>query len=229
MSRERAIAAVEGMNDDESIDSITLAAATAVGPVKLQAVYVDENGGDMSPSLMSVGFRIPLGSAELRGHMTRSDPDMKSRDDNEAWGLLVMNDFGGGYFGMIGIGNYEDGGKGMAGSPMVTGGQYVVHAAGDTAIEGVEVGDSRLAVQTEIDNTSRDKTVMNYKAATDGVHKDAGDMDNIYVSLTKSMGGGLSLIAEYSTVTKTVTDAMDYMDDDDETTNTFVLSLLQSF
>ena len=35
-----------------------------------------------------------LGSAEVRGHMTSVDADVDGRDDDEAWGLLVMNDFG---------------------------------------------------------------------------------------------------------------------------------------
>ena len=106
------------MDDSESIDSVTFAAATALGPVKLQVAYVDENGsdatGDRSPNLLALGFRAPLGSAEVRGHMTQVDADIEDRDDNKAWGLLVMNDFGGGYFGMIGVGSYTDGGKEVA-------------------------------------------------------------------------------------------------------------------
>ena len=103
-------------DDGESIDSVTIGAATSLGPVKLQLAYVDENGSDAtddaSPNLVSFGFRAPLGSAEIRGHMTEVDADVDGRDDDEAWGLLVMNDFGGGYFGMIGVGSYTDGGKG---------------------------------------------------------------------------------------------------------------------
>lgn len=87
-----------GAADDEDIDSVTIGAATAVGPVKLQGVVVNENG-DAQNDLTSVGFRAPLGSAEVRGHVTEDD------SDNEAWGLLVMNGFGGGYSGMIGMGN----------------------------------------------------------------------------------------------------------------------------
>ena len=192
-----AVADKAAVDDSESIDSVTFAAATALGPVKLQLAYVDENGSDVSndrsPNLLSFGFRAPLGSAEIRGHMTSVDADMEGRDDNEAWGLLVMNDFGGGYFGMIGVGNYTDGGKGVA-------------AAADTT----------------------------------AVHSDAGNRENMYVSLTKSLGGGLSAIAEYSTVSVTVSDigagaddtlggADDVVDDDEETTNKFLLSLLQSF
>ena len=91
------------------------------------------------------------------------------------------------------------------------------------------------------------------RPGTTGVHKNAGDMTNVYVSLTKSFGGGLSAVAEYSTVSKTVSkftkattaniptadteaegvtvqtiqDAS--LDDDEETTNKFLLSLVQSF
>ena len=201
-----AVAHKAAMDDGETIDSVTFAAATALGPVKLQVAYVDENGseatGDRSPSLLSLGFRAPLGSAEVRGHMTSVDTDMDNRDDNEAWGLLVMNDFGGGYSGMIGVGSFTDGGKG-----------------GDGA-------------------GSAPATNRNAPGYTAPVHKNAGDMTNAYVSLTKSFGGGLSAFAEYSTVTKTVTKAIPAgqdvedgftVDDDEATTNTFNLYLVQSF
>ncbi len=193
-----AVADKAAVDDSESIDSVTFAAATALGPVKLQLAYVDENGsdvsGDRSPNLVSLGFRAPLGSAEIRGHMTQVDADVDMRDDNEAWGLLVMNDFGGGYFGMIGVGTYTDGGK-------------EVIATADVA----------------------------------PVHGDAGDRTNVFVSLTKSLGGGLSAIAEYNTVSVTksmqrtatdgtaLTGAERVADDDEDTTNKFLLSLLQSF
>ena len=196
---------IDEVSENESIDSVTFAAATALGPVKLQLAYVDENGNvsfkqgnvkttyKRSPNLLSFGFRAPLGSAEIRGHVTEVDADMEGRDDDEAWGLLVMNDFGGGYSGMIGVGSYTDGGKGVA-------------AATDT----------------------------------EAAHKNAGDQTNAYVSLTKSFGGGLSAIAEYSTVSVTVSDigagaddtlnsADDVVDDKDQNTNKFLLSLLQSF
>ena len=208
--------AVAAKDDSESIDSVTFGAATALGPVKFQLAYVDENGSDASmdrsPNLLSLGFRAPLGSAEVRGHMTSVDADVDGRDDDEAWGLLVMNDFGGGYFGMIGVGSYTDGGKGRSGAAMVTG-------TADTK----------------------------YMARKDPVHKNAGDMTNAYVSLTKSFGGGLSAVAEYSTVSKTVSDFTAFddasdddeatqvmaqnasLDDDEETTNTFQLYLVQSF
>ena len=62
---------------------------------------------------------------------------------------------------------------------------------------------------------------------------------NVYVSLTKSFGGGLSAVAEYSTVTKTVsTDPTApgatvadgaVAGDDKEKTNKFLLSLVQTF
>ncbi len=226
------IPAVAAKDDSESIDSVTIAAATALGPVKLQVAYVDENGseatGDRSPNLLSLGFRAPLGSAEVRGHMTSVDADMDNRDDNKAWGLLVMNDFGGGYSGMIGVGSYTDGGKGSMAKAAVIGGVGADNEAG----------------------TADD---VAYAARKDPVHKNAGDMTNVYVSLTKSFGGGLSAVAEYSTVSKTVSkftkattaniptadteaegvtvqtiqDAS--LDDDEETTNKFLLSLVQSF
>ena len=197
------------MDDSESIDSVTFAAATALGPVKLQVAYVDENGsdatGDRSPNLLSFGFRAPLGSAEVRGHVTQVDADIEDRDDNKAWGLLVMNDFGGGYFGMIGVGSYTDGGKG---------------------------GDGAGTSPAQANRLDPD-------GYTAPVHKNAGDRENVFVSLTKSLGGGLSVIAEYNAVTKTVTKAIPYaqdvaadgftVDDDEENTNKFLLSLLQSF
>ena len=223
--------AVAAKDDSESIDSVTIAAATALGPVKLQMAYMDENGseatGDRSPNLLSFGFRAPLGSAEVRGHMTSVDADVEDRDDNKAWGLLVMNDFGGGYSGMIGVGSYTDGGKGSM---------------------------AKAAVIGSDNDTADDKTDDTmYKARKDPVHKNAGDMTNVYVSLTKSFGGGLSAVAEYSTVSKTVSkftkattanipasatsaegvtvqtiqDAS--LDDDEETTNKFLLSIVQSF
>ena len=69
-----------------------------------------------------------------------------------------------------------------------------------------------------------------YKAATKGEHKDAGDLTTLYASLTKSFGGGLSVVAEYSTFTETITEIKDgSVDDDDETTNEFHLSLIQTF
>ena len=220
--------AVAAKDDSESIDSITFAAATALGPVKFQLAYVDENGSDVSddqsPNLLSFGFRAPLGSAEVRGHMTQVDADIEDRDDNKAWGLLVMNDFGGGYFGMVGVGSYTDGGKHSGGTVAVTGGSGTDGTAG----------------------TADD---VRYKARTNPTHKNAGDMTNAYVSLTKSLGGGLSIIAEYSTVSKTVSDFTaiadvdatitdagerqtaqnDSLDDDEETTNKFLLSILQTF
>ena len=212
----RAVPAVTykaAMDDSESIDSVTFAAATALGPVKLQLAYVDENGSDVSkgsdgkkrsPNLVSFGFRAPLGSAEVRGHVTQVDADVEGRDDNKAWGLLVMNDFGGGYFGMIGVGSYTDGGK-----------------------ENVGAGTSPAANR----NAAADYTAP--------AHKNAGDRTNAYVSLTKSFGGGLSAVAEYSTVTETITKAVPAatdvtadafnLDDDEENTNKFLLSLVQSF
>ena len=208
----RAVPAVTykaAMDDSESIDSVTFAAATALGPVKLQVAYVDENGSDAtgkrSPNLLSFGFRAPLGSAEVRGHMTQVDADtMEDRDDNKAWGLLVMNDFGGGYFGMIGVGSYTDGGKGDDG-------------------DGTAPAVNRNAG-------------AGYTAPA---HKNAGDMTNMYAMLTKSFGGGLSANVEYSTVSKTitkaipagqdVTDSAFTVDDDEENTNTLVLYLLQNF
>ena len=221
--------AVAAKDDSESIDSVTIAAATALGPVKFQLAYVDENGSDASddrsPNLLSLGFRAPLGSAEVRGHMTSVDADVDGRDDDEAWGLLVMNDFGGGYFGMVGVGSYTNGGKGSMAKAMVTG------SAGT-------------------DNEAGTADDVAYAARKDPVHKNAGDMTNAYVSLTKSLGGGLSVVAEYSTVSKTVSDftavgdipADDIsgdataqtiqdasLDDDEETTNTFQLYLVQSF
>ena len=212
------------VKDDESIDSVTIGAATALGPVKLQLAYMTENGslsykdGDgekgtvsRDPSLVSFGFRAPLGSAEIRGHMTEVDADLDGRDDNEAWGLLVMNDFGGGYSGMIGVGSYTDGGKAVA-------------AKDGTTIDSVEVD------------------------AVSPIHQNAGDQTNVYVSLTKSFGGGLSAVAEYSTVSVTKTKLGagtdgeigtqgagasgtndDVANDDKEKTNTFLLSLVQSF
>ena len=260
MRRERPVSAVAAMDDDKTIDSITIGAATSLGPVKFQLAYVDENGsdatGDRSPNLLSLGFRVPVGSAEIRGHMTEVDPDVSMRDDNEAWGLLLMNDFGGGYFGMIGVGNYTDGGKGMAGTSEVMGGMYATTIA-DGTTEGVTAEmirfrevkttdtDTRYArydngqtvtVATDNDSAgdavnqvnSEDIEEKKYKAATKGVHKDAGDMTNLYVSLTKSFGGGLSAVAEYSTVSTTVTE-MDGVGDDKETTNEFHLSLIQTF
>ena len=198
-------------DDGESIDSVTIGAATSLGPVKLQLAYVDENGSDAtddaSPNLVSFGFRAPLGSAEIRGHMTEVDADVDGRDDDEAWGLLVMNDFGGGYFGMIGVGNYTDGGKGSDGS------------TGTRPAANLNMGDNPV-----------------YESP---VHENDGDRTSVYVSLTKSFGGGLSAVAEYNTVTKTVsTDptapGADVADgavagDDEEKTNKFLLSLVQTF
>ncbi len=264
-------------NDGETIDSVTFAAATALGPVKLQVAYVDENGsaatGDRSPNLLSLGFRAPLGSAEVRGHMTSVDADMKDRDDNEAWGLLVMNDFGGGYSGMIGVGNYTDGGKGKMHENAVLGGRYATKTRTgetDTTIDDTDDGidqtreaanilliegpganaddpsvyyNAHTGAMVTVSNDDNANTApsegvvtvhsddiedRDYVAEKTGVHKNAGDMTNLYVSLTKSFGGGLSAIAEYSTTSKTVT-AADGMDDDKETTNKFLLSLIQSF
>ena len=204
-----AVVAKPAMDDSESIDSVTFAAATALGPVKFQLAYVDENGSDASmdrsPNLLSLGFRAPLGSAEVRGHMTSVDADVDGRDDNEAWGLLVMNDFGGGYFGMIGVGSYTDGGKGDKVDPDAT------------------------AVRP----ASQYVTTEGYTALK---HKNAGDMTSMYAMLTKSFGGGLSANVEYSTVTKTVSkdvtpigEAAVLADDDDETKNTVAIYLLQNF
>ena len=148
-ARVTAAADVAAAKDDgETIDSVTFAAATALGPVKLQVAYVDENGsaatGDRSPNLLSLGFRAPLGSAEVRGHMTSVDADMKDRDDNEAWGLLVMNDFGGGYSGMIGVGNYTDGGKGKMHEDAVFGGMYATATqTGEDDDENTDADESR--------------------------------------------------------------------------------------
>ena len=268
--RERTTDAVAAKDDDKTIDSVTIGAATSLGPVKLQLAYVDENGsaatGDKSPNLLSLGFRVPLGSAEIRGHMTEVNPDNSMRDDDEAWGLLVMNDFGGGYFGMIGVGNYTDGGKGKMGTAGVMGGLYARTA---TTVDGdvvtpttgdmirlektVTPGTDRTTAPTTtyrrydtdaevtvVDPTAENVTLAEgnvdvnkieerqYKAATKGEHKDAGDMTNLYVSLTKSFGGGLSAIAEYSTTSTAVTEA-DGIGDDKETTNKFLLSLVQTF
>ncbi len=196
----------EGTKDNESIDSVTIGAATALGPVKLQLAYVDENSsGDHSPNLVALGFRVPLGSAEIRGHMTEVDADNEMMDDDEAWGLAVITDFGGGYSGAIGVGNYTHGGQGDLGM-------------GDSPAEGEEAS-------------------AEYKMPT---HEDAGDITSAFVSLNKSFGGGLSAFAEYSTVTKTITGAVppsttvgangDFtVDDDKEKTNTFVVSLIQTF
>ena len=198
-----AVARKDAKDDDETIDSVTIGAATALGPVKLQLAYVDENGSDAtdkkSPSLLAVGFRVPLGSAEVRGYMMEVDADADMRDDNEAWGLMVMNDFGSGYFGVAGVGNYSDGGKGK---------------------DGVGVKPTAYS------------TVAIHSAYTAPVHKNAGDKTSAYVSLNKSLGGGLSVIAEYVTVTKTITKAIPDGTDfssDDETESTFQLSLVQSF
>ena len=198
----------EGTKDNESIDSVTIGAATALGPVKLQLAYVDENGSDVSegrsPNLVALGFRVPLGSAEIRGHMTEVDADDEMMDDDEAWGLALITDFGGGYSGAIGVGNYTHGGQGDPG-----------------------MGTSATADQSASED---------YEMPT---HEDAGDMTSAFVSLNKSFGGGLSAFAEYSTVTKTVTKAIpagqdvianDFtVDDDKEKTNTFVVSLIQTF
>ena len=219
--RSTKTAAKAAMDDSESIDSVTFGAATALGPVKFQLAYVDENGSDASmdrsPNLLSLGFRAPLGSAEVRGHMTSVDADVEGRDDNEAWGLLVMNDFGGGYFGMVGVGSYTDGGKGTPFSAAMRG-------------DGDPIGDDGSGGE----DTS-DVLPAKYTAAK-GTHKNDGDQTNVYASLTKSFGGGLSAVAEYSTVTKTVTemtkDAAGMatgIDDDESTTNTFQLYLVQSF
>ncbi len=196
MRRERAVPAVAAKDDDKTIDSVTIGAATSLGPVKFQLAYVDENGSeatdDKSPNLLSLGFRVPLGSAEIRGHMTEVDPDDSVRDDNEAWGLLLMNDFGGGYFGMIGAGNYTDGGKGKMGAQAVVGGLYATPVGGeriritqdgttytntaDTTSTGTIVTgtDTPTAGQIHENDIKEEK----YKAATKGEHKDAGDMTN---------------------------------------------------
>ena len=221
-------AAKDAKDDDKTIDSVTIGAATSLGPVKLQLAYVDENGSaatdNRSPSLLSFGFRAPLGSAEIRGHMTSVDADMKNHDDDEAWGLLVMNDFGGGYFGMVGVGSYTNGGKG----------EFTRAKLGDG--DGTEDEDDDLPAM--------------YTPAN-GTHKNHGDMTNAYVSISKSFGGGLSVVAEYSTVTETTSkltmgDATDDdvtgtlatenlaqvatgVDDDEKTTNKFQLYLIQSF
>ena len=269
--RERTTDAVAAKDDDKTIDSVTIGAATSLGPVKFQLAYVDENGseatGDKSPSLLSLGFRVPLGSAEIRGHMTEVDADDSMRDDNEAWGLLVMNDFGGGYFGMLGVGNYTDGGRGKMGTAAVVGGLYArVAETVDGSVVTPTTGDmirlEKTVTPSTADRTTAPTTTYRnydtdaevpvgdpddtgftlaegnvdetkieereYKAATKGEHKDAGDITNLYVSLTKSFGGGLSAIAEYSTNSTTVTE-MDGIGDDKETTNKFLLSLLQTF
>ena len=218
--RSTKTAAKAAMDDSESIDSVTFGAATALGPVKFQLAYVDENGSDAtedrSPNLLSFGFRAPLGSAEVRGHMTTVDPDVSGHDDNKAWGLLVMNDFGGGYFGMVGVGSYTDGGKGTP---------FAAAMRGD----GTPVGGA------DPENPDTSDTLPAKYTAAKGKHKNDGDATNMYVSLNKSFGGGLSAVAEYSTVTKTVTemtktnDVADGIDDDEETTNKFQLYLIQSF
>ncbi len=272
VSRSTPVEAEAAKDDDKTIDSVTIGAATSLGPVKLQLAYVDENGSeatdDKSPSLASVGFRVPVGSAEIRGHMTEVDPDDSMRDDNEAWGLLLMNDFGGGYFGMIGVGNYTDGGRVTDPKAAVLGGRYATKTRTTTADDAAttDVDESRananiLIIETaDPDNAgeslyynaetgdpitvndtageSTDGTVVtvheddiedkDYVAGKKGVHKDAGDMTNLYVSLTKSFGGGLSATAEYSTTSTTVTE-MDGIGDDKETTNKFLLSLIQTF
>ena len=249
-------------DDDKTIDSVTIGAATSLGPVKFQLAYVDENGseatGDKSPNLLSLGFRAPLGSAEIRGHMTEVNPDDSMRDDDEAWGLLVMNDFGGGYFGMIGVGNYTDGGKGKMHEKAMRGGLYAKTQTGVSDDAATDADETRSTEEISLVQTDSDGTAEYYNAVTGnvvtvdantttagevqtgdiverdyvaekkGVHKDAGDMTNLYVSLTKSFGGGLSAIAEYSTNSTTVTKA-DGVDDDKETTNKFLLSLMQTF
>ena len=208
-------------DDGESIDSVTVAAATALGPVKLQLAYVDENGSDAtddkSPNLLSLGFRVPLGSAEVRGHLTEVDADVDMRDDDEAWGLVVMNDFGSGYYGVIGVGNYTDGGKGTP---------FAAAMAGD----GDPVNDDGSGGEDATDLLPAEYTPAK------GTHKNDGDATNVYVSLTKSFGGGLSAVAEYSTITTTTTEMTKNaagmatgIDDDEETNNTFHLYLIQSF
>ena len=254
--------AVAAKDDSESIDSVTIAAATALGPVKLQMAYMDENGseatGDRSPNLLSFGFRAPLGSAEVRGHMTTVDPDVDGHDDNEAWGLLVMNDFGGGYSGMIGVGSYTSGGAaGMAKAARIGGLYYTSEGADAMPVRVMKQSDgSYTAVDGSTDvsgATGTNVKEQKYAARKDPVHKNAGDMTNAYVSLTKSFGGGLSVVAEYSTVSTTVSDftkAHDItdaavtaagdgasiaslqnasLDDDEETTNKFLLSVVQTF
>ena len=253
--------AVAAKDDSESIDSVTIAAATALGPVKLQMAYMDENGseatGDRSPNLLSFGFRAPLGSAEVRGHMTTVDPDVDGHDDNKAWGLLVMNDFGGGYSGMIGVGSYTSGGAvGMAKAARIGGLYYTPADAGAVPARVIKEDGSYTAADGSTDVSGATDTNVKeqkYAARKDPVHKNAGDMTNAYVSLTKSFGGGLSVVAEYSTVSTTVSDftkAHDItnaaitaagagasiaslqnasLDDDEETTNKFLLSVVQTF
>ena len=167
-------------DDDKTIDSVTIGAATSLGPVKFQLAYVDENGseatGDKSPNLLSLGFRVPLGSAEIRGHMTEVDPDDSMRDDDEAWGLLVMNDFGGGYFGMIGVGNYTDGARVKMGTDAVIGGMYATKTRTGTSDDtDTEADESRADANTLLirTNTGTDATpevpVYEYRDANTGV------------------------------------------------------------
>ncbi len=189
----------EAADDDESIDSVTIGAATALGPVKFQVAYVDENGsdatGDRSPSLLSFGFRAPLGSAEIRGHMTEVDADTDMRGDDEAWGLLVMNDFGGGYFGMIGVGNYEDGA------------QEVVNAGADGDINATD--DNFVETHGDAGDLT-DAYVSLTKSFGGGLSAIA---EYRTVSKTKSTVGTADTPAN----------------DDKEKMNTFLVSLLQSF
>ena len=182
--RSKTTAAEAAKDDGETIDSVTFAAATALGPVKLQVAYVDENGsaatGDRSPNLLSLGFRAPLGSAEVRGHMTSVDADMKDRDDNEAWGLLVMNDFGGGYSGMIGVGNYTDGGKGKMHEDAVFGGMYAKTQTAEADDENTDADESRstkeiFLVQTD---SNSDGTDEYYNVETGAVVPVSADTTN---------------------------------------------------
>lgn len=140
--------------DDEDIDSVTVGVATALGPVKLQVAAVNENG-ETQNDLTAFGFRVPVGSAEVRGHVTEAD------NDDEAWGLLAMGSFGGGYSGVVGIGKYT-------------------------------------------------------KGATEG------ELDSLYLTLTKSLGSGLSAVAEYITQT-------DDTKGKDTEADVLYLALIQSF
>ena len=196
------------MDDGESIDSVTFGAATALGPVKFQLAYVDENGsdatGDASPNLVSFGFRAPLGSAEIRGHMTAVDADVDGRDDDEAWGLLVMNDFGGGYFGMIGVGSYTDGGKGKAGMGTKPENEYVT------------MGDYEAPAHKNAgDMTSM--YAMLTKSFGGGLSANV-EYSTVSKTVTKAIPAGTDVTADTFTV-----------DDDDETKNTLAIYVLQNF
>ena len=201
-----AVAPVAAKDDGESIDSVTIGAATSLGPVKLQLAYVDENGSDAtddrSPSLLSFGFRAPLGSAEIRGHMTEVDSDRDDYDDAEAWGLLVMNDFGGGYFGMIGVGNYEKG---------------VQAKRGDAGADDND--DSNDILLTHGDDGNRNSMYASLTKSFGGGLSAVAE----YKTVSK-------IVSKPTYVDPTAdTPVQNGSDDNKQTTNTLKLSLIQSF